>query len=102
MTQDELTYTNAGQFPYPIFLNGGDARFLDSKGFPVGLFGFAEYGELRMRLPKQFVIALCSDGQGCLVLGAEDRRQEQLRASLRVESHRPLPDDVTLLLLKRG
>lgn len=115
--QDRLTYVNAGQFPYPIFVEGRGARFLEGKGYPVGLFGFADYSEQSMTLPQRFCMTLCSDGvlevmgNGPLpsrtsrllsMVDSVNVTVEQLRDSLRVEANQPLPDDVTVLMLKRA
>lgn len=112
-----LTYSSAGQFPCPILFDGKTRRLLPSRGLPVGLFGFARFDEQEISLPHDFVLALCSDGV-LEILEASDLEEktarlgemvcnltitvEGLHEMLGVDDHRPLPDDVTLLMVKRG
>ncbi len=114
--QGTLTYSNGGQFPFPLFHQVGQADYLETKSLPVGLFDFADYPTVTMALPPAFELLLLSDG--ILDVLSQSNLQQKLdfiRAS--VVQHTPLqlpvliqqlglgranlPDDVTLLLITR-
>ena len=115
--EDEtLTYSNGGQFPYPLLNDGTRTAPLVGKGFPVGLFEFADYEVHRMPLPEEFNLVAFSDGI-LEVMG--DRGLDEKRAvlhelvsnwdaelnditdALRLSDSRMLPDDITLLMVRR-
>lgn len=111
----ELTYACGGQYPLPVYTDGKRSRFLEGQGLPVGLFDFATYDEQRMRLDDEFVFALCSDGvleilpdQGLQAKARHllslfddiDVTVESIHDALAAEAQWPLPDDVTVLLVK--
>jgi len=113
-----LSYCNAGQFPFPILYDGRRAKYVESKGLPVGLFTFAEYRTEALELPPDFLMALISDGiletlpqpnlfeKHAYLLSLTENMEvnvESLIQQLKLEqfSTSTLPDDVTLLLIKR-
>ncbi len=115
-SRGHLSYASAGQYPWPILFDGARAVDLEGRGLPVGLFDFATYDETHLDLPERFVLTLCSDG--VLELFPEQRLEgkmnhlrsyvstldasiESLRASLALDVTRDLPDDVTLLMVRR-
>jgi phosphoserine phosphatase RsbU/P len=78
-----LRYANAGHFPWPIFLNGGSARFLEDKNVPVGLFENASYTEATLDLPEKYILALFSDGLlEVMPEGSLKSRMEMLRLEI--------------------
>lgn len=112
----KLTYASAGQFPWPILSDGTRVVDLEGRGLPVGLFDFAAYQEKRVDLPARFVLTLCSDGvlellpqerledkiahlRSCVV--SLDANLASLGAALLLQSRRALPDDVTLLMIRK-
>ncbi len=115
---NRLCCCNAGQFPYPILYDGREAHYLEAKGKPLGLFDFAQYQSAMVTLPERFVLALFSDG--ILELLPQSKLSAKLnhllgmfsnpRITLRTLCRRlgmdsigdALPDDVTVLLVKRG
>ena len=114
---NSLTYSNGGQYPYPIFKDEQGVRFLDAKALPVGLFSYAEFQTLTMPLPETFTVAMFSDGvleilpqqtlgeQKAFLLSLfenADLSMEKLVAELGLESTGAPADDVTLLLAKKG
>jgi len=117
-TEDEtLTYSNGGQFPYPLLNDGQSTEPLVGKGFPVGLFEFADFEIHRIPLPPSFTLVAFSDGilevmgyQGLdekrerlRELVADDQvRLEDITAAIGVSDTRMLPDDITLLMVKRS
>jgi serine phosphatase RsbU (regulator of sigma subunit) len=59
---NKLSFSNGGQFPYPMLFDGDTARYIECKSKPVGLFDFAEYRTEVMELPSRFAMVLESDG----------------------------------------
>ena len=118
LAQQRLHYCNAGQFPYPILYDGTQAYYIESQGKPIGMFEFAEYESQVLQLPEQFVLALFSDGvlevlsqtkisdKLSFLLSLFDNGKitiNNLGRKLGVDAAKqPLPDDVTLMLVKRG
>lgn len=121
---NRLHYSNSGQFPLPILYNGfatgsgegGAAEFIGDKSLPVGLFDFAEYRTNTLDLPPNFVMLMISDG--ILEVLPQSKLQEKLAflltlvkkagvsigslvQELQLDGERTLPDDITLLLIKR-
>jgi len=113
-----LRYANGGQFPFPILLEGREpASFLGNKSMPVGLFRHAQYKVEEHPLAEQFLLVLCSDGALELMPQNDTQQKEasllamvddlQLEAEQLVRKlgiigkEGDLPDDVTLLLVRR-
>jgi serine phosphatase RsbU (regulator of sigma subunit) len=113
---NQLRYSSGGQFPFPILFDGEQARYIGKKSLPIGLFDFASYQIESLDLPPRFVLALVSDGiletlpqatlrgkQAFLLdrIRDIDLDIEDLIQNLALDRAGPLPDDVTLLLVKR-
>ncbi len=113
---NHLRYSSGGQFPFPILFDGEQPRYVGRKSLPIGLFDFASYQTEFMDLPRRFILALISDGiletlrqptlrdkQAFLLerIRDTDLDIETLIQTLGLDRAGPLPDDVTLLLLKR-
>ncbi|HEX9943347.1 MAG TPA: SpoIIE family protein phosphatase, partial [Thermoanaerobaculia bacterium] len=113
---------NAG-YPYPLVLADGKLAEIDLPGLPLGQGPARPYADRDFQLPRGGVLALCSDG----LSEALDRNGnaygfERVREVLRVMGHRPAveivdallndcrrhlgaeqpPDDVTVVVVKRG
>lgn len=114
---NRLHYSNGGQFPFPILIDGAGARFIECKSVPVGLFEFAEYRTETLDLPVVFTFMLISDGilealpqskltekQAFLLahLRHDEVNIESLTQLLGLDAAHALPDDVTLLLIKKS
>ena len=111
-----LISTNGGLFPCPILYDGQQAAFLADKSYPVGLFDFAEYREMRTELPERFILMLFSDGilETMPNLRLAEKRNrllaqftdpdltlEALMDALHIDDRSMLPDDISLLMLKK-
>jgi sigma-B regulation protein RsbU (phosphoserine phosphatase) len=57
----KLTLANSG-LPYPLLVRGGQPKFLDVAGIPLGLFADSKYQELDLPLEVGDVIVFYSDG----------------------------------------
>ena len=116
-SSNQLRYSNGGQFPFPILFDGEQSGYVGRKSLPVGLFDFASYQTGCLDLPRRFVLALISDGiletlpqatlrdkQAFLLeqIRDTDLDIENLIQALGLDQVGPLPDDVTLLLIKRA
>ena len=116
-SNNQLRYSSGGQFPFPILFDGERAGYIGKKSLPIGLFDFASYRTEYLDLPRRFVLALISDGiletlpQASLrdkqtflldMIRDTDIDIENLIQVLGLDRAGPLPDDVTLLLIKRA
>jgi phosphoserine phosphatase RsbU/P len=114
---NRLCYGNAGQFPYPILYDGEQVRYIETRGKPLGLFEFAEYRTVGLPLPERFMLTLLSDG--ILELLPQSQLSDKLAYLLDMFSNPgntpaslskhlgltradTLPDDVTMLQIRRG
>jgi sigma-B regulation protein RsbU (phosphoserine phosphatase) len=112
-----LLCSNGGQFPYPILHDGSAARSLIHRGRPVGLFEDSGYTEDLVSLPETFVLVLVSDGflellpqdnlkehAGDLTarVSGTDLTMDQLTLRPGIEQQTGLPDDIAILVVKRG
>ncbi|MFG6136705.1 PP2C family protein-serine/threonine phosphatase [Halomonas sp. B23F22_10] len=76
-----LHYSLGAQLPMPLLVSGGEARYLEGEGMPVGLFPDVEYPSLGCELPADFRLWLCSDGLlECLPGETLEARLEVLRS----------------------
>ncbi len=113
---DTLTFANGGQFPCPLLCDGAQTQPLTAKGFPVGLFEFADYEVHRIPLPPEFALVVFSDGilevmgeqnldakrARLLALVADtDTTLDDISGGLGLTDNRMLPDDISLLMVKR-
>ncbi len=114
--RDSLYCSSAGQFPYPVMIEGCETRPLKFRSRPVGLFPEAAYTARELRLPRRFQLVLVSDGvlelmpsdrsrtraQRFLELIDPDQDIDGLVRRLRLDGHDERPDDVSILTLSRG
>ncbi|HRD48932.1 MAG: SpoIIE family protein phosphatase [Candidatus Competibacter sp.] len=113
----QLRYSSGGQFPFPILFDGERAGYVGKKSLPIGLFDFANYQTELLLLPARFALVLISDGiletlpqaslrdkQAFLLetVSATELTIENLVQELGLDQSSFLPDDVTLLLIKRA
>lgn len=118
----EIQYANAGAFPWPILVQPEQAQTLPLKSTPVGMFDFAHYSNHIMNIPAKSTLLLCSDGLLDLLTAnsAEQKIQtllahcivpeqalreftiDSLLQNLAIEPAKGLPDDLTVLMLKRS
>ena len=111
-----LSFANGGHFPLPLISDGGEVRELGGRSRPVGLFRDAQFNTETLTLPDRFALRLYSDGVLELLDGpGNDARRATLRsvsrpleldarnlaARLGMESNRPLPDDASILSIRR-
>ena len=114
---NRLTYSIGGHLPLPVLYSEGQARYLEGRGLPVGLFVEAEYNDLEMELPEAFSLTLLSDGILDLLPGDTLKDKETLlpqlvssaggtldglREALGLAKLGDMPDDIALLVLSRN
>lgn len=113
----ELTYANAGAFPWPLLLQqqGQQQHYLELKSTPVGMFDFASYHNQHLVLQQNSSLVLCSDGildllpqqnteqklQYLLQQSYQHRDIASLLQALAIDPEQQLPDDLTILKLTR-
>ena len=114
--RNHLVYTVAGHLPLPILIANNEARYLEGKGAPVGLFDDAEYDEVELSLPSEFRLMLFSDGilevledaslsakEKYLLSHAPSSRAgpESVLKNYAVDSTQKYPDDIAVLLVDK-
>ncbi|MNN29287.1 Stage II sporulation protein E (SpoIIE) [compost metagenome] len=114
---NRLTYSVGGHLPLPVLYADGQARYLEGRGLPVGLFNEAKYDDHVLDLPESFSISLFSDGildvlPGTTLKEKEETLPEQvaaakgtldgLRQVFGLAKLAEMPDDIALLVLSRN
>ncbi len=114
---NRLRFSNGGQFPFPILYDGSETRRVGGKSLPVGLFRQAEYRTAELDLPDKFIMTIVSDGifdflrqdnleekQAFLMkaAGRADLSMASLMSELGLDDCEALPDDITLMMIRRG
>ena len=117
-TRDQkLTYAFGGHYPLPIILEGNEARTIEGRGLPVGLFEDATFEDVTIDLPEKFTLTILSDG--ILELLPQQTLQEKedyllsviregadtvsaLTKKLGLDNMEEAPDDVALLVLAQN
>ncbi|SDH57575.1 Serine phosphatase RsbU, regulator of sigma subunit [Pseudomonas benzenivorans] len=113
----QLTYSIGGHLPLPVLFSEGEARYLDGRGLPVGLFDEADYTDHLLELPESFSLTLLSDGILDLLPGDTLQEKEAalpqlvrsaggtldgLRQVFGLANLADMPDDIALLVLSRN
>ncbi|MGH8352224.1 MAG: two-component system response regulator RssB [Pseudomonas sp.] len=114
---NRLTYSIGGHLPLPVLYSQGEARYLDGRGLPVGLFNEASYTDHELELPESFSLTLLSDGILDLLPGETLKEKEAvlpqmvsaaggsldgLRQVFGLAKLGEMPDDIALLVLSRN
>lgn len=117
MEENILRYSVAAHMPTPIFVSDGDVRTLPGKGKPVGIFPGATWDVQEVVLPEKFAMVIVSDGVLEFLPGNSYREKEEYLAAtvaksdasienicegLGVNRVKDVPDDVTVLTIRRG
>lgn len=115
-SRHELRCANAGCFPWPVLIQNGKTLVLELPGMPLGLVNTAEYEERAYELGSDATLVACTDGV-FEVMGngtVDEKTQRIAEASSKASSARELvkaldlgampvrPDDVAVMMLKRG
>jgi|TARA_B110000902_G_scaffold42367_1_gene46060 serine phosphatase RsbU (regulator of sigma subunit) len=112
-----LRYSTAGHLPEPILVTAQGAKYLPGSGMPVGLFKEAEFNEQTIDLPEKFTLYMFSDGileilpakqlvdkETALLESMQNAPQDldSLIDSFGVDTMDEIPDDIAVLMVKRG
>lgn len=115
-TTNQLTYSVGGHFPNPIWVEKNQAHYLEGKGFPVGIMKQATYQKITIDFPKDVHLVMFSDGILEIIpepdLPAKEKTMlslvaqgngtiEYLKDRFKLNEEQLLPDDVTMMILKR-
>ena len=110
----QLIYSIGGHYPNPILLEEGNARFLEGKGFPVGIMKDAVYQQHTIPLNASMKLLLFSDGIAEILPEKDMASKEALLLAmvqegsgsiehfiekLGLQNKKGLPDDVTIMSL---
>lgn len=113
----EMRYVVAGHLPMPVLVAGGEARFLEGRGKPVGIFRDIQWQVHSLNLPEQFSLVCFSDGvleilpsskleqkEAWLLemLAQKGQNLESVCAGLALEDIGETPDDIAILTISRG
>ena len=116
VSRREMCYANAGAVPYPLLVDAQSTRYLETRSTPVGLFEASKYQNQTLSLPGCFRLLLCSDGvlevlpeatndarlrRLAACVGLETQSLEAIRDDLQISLTAHLPDDLTMLMLRR-
>lgn len=112
-----LMFSNGGQFPFPFLFDGIETRQIGGPSPPLGLFEDAQYQTQTLQIGPIFTLVLFSDGiletlpqpdltgkQGylrSLLAHVAELDAGSLARSLKLDQECALPDDATVLSLKR-
>jgi serine phosphatase RsbU (regulator of sigma subunit) len=114
--ENKMIFSNAGQFPYPVLRSEGKSKFLETKGLPIGLIEYAKYKNNEINIPDDFFLVITSDGILELFPQKELSSKEDFLKQLvtetgfgintlieksGIDSFETLPDDITILLIRR-
>ncbi len=114
--ENKILYSNAGQFPDPIFCTEKKCEFLTKNSPPIGLFDFSKYDEYEIDCNEDFFFIVFSDGileiapgdsmetkQNWLknLVGEEGFDINTLIMESGLENTTHLPDDVTFLFINK-
>ncbi|MVW75832.1 two-component system response regulator RssB [Pseudomonas xionganensis] len=117
LQHNRLTYSIGGHLPLPVLYSEGQARYLEGRGLPVGLFADASYQDHELQLPEAFSLTLLSDGILDLLSGDTLKEKEAqlpelisaaggsldgLRKAFGLANLGEMPDDIALLVLSRN
>ncbi|MCK5683367.1 fused response regulator/phosphatase [bacterium] len=108
-----LKYGYAGQYPFPVIWEHGKCEFIKGKGFPIGLFPYAEYEVYEKKLSDNFRLSVFSDGIIDILEQQNNKDKIAFLKTLQSDEllnnfvnqlmrHEPFPDDVTILTITRG
>lgn len=115
-SKDELSYSIGGHYPNPIWIENNEPHFLEGKGFPIGIMKQSSYQKHNLHLPKGIHLAMFSDGimeiieepdlpakekHLLSIVAAGDATIDIMKQNFKLTEERALPDDVTMLILKR-
>ncbi|MFA8343801.1 MAG: SpoIIE family protein phosphatase [Rhodothermaceae bacterium] len=115
--KQELLYVNAGHFPYPVLSNKENQTYLESTSSPVGMFKFTKFRNSVVKLPEMYTIFCSSDGL-LDIMPEADLKEKQKKINdlldnrffeiseiinyFNLDKLEEVPDDITMLLIKRG
>ncbi|WP_196138459.1 response regulator [Aliikangiella sp. G2MR2-5] len=113
---NQLTYSVAGQYPAPVVINNQQVSVLNSCGFPVGLFEWANFENETITVGKNFKLVMVSDGWLELVseengpageeflvnyLHTNSITIDNLMKPVRQYPEDNLPDDITVFIITK-
>lgn len=112
----QLRCANAGCFPWPVLIQAGKAIPLELPGMPLGLMTTADYEERSYELAADAALLACTDGVfEVMGAGTVDEKSQRIAEAARtagsamdfvkaldVASNPVRPDDVAVMMLKRG
>lgn len=117
LSNAQMCYANGGQFPFPLLCDEEGVREIGGRSQPVGLFEDARYTDQQLQISSCFTLRVFSDGvldalappdlqarkEQLRNLAADPSRDaEQLAQALGLNEQCVLPDDASVLSLRRS
>ena len=114
--QNCLQYINAAHYPRPILKNFNSYTEIETEGLAVGLFDDAQYSLKTLEIGDDFELTMCSDGLFEVLPQKKLQQKEQVLLEIIQKQHNTIddlahnlalpceqevPDDVTLLRVKK-
>lgn len=114
--KNTLTITNGGHYPYPLLCNKEYSKTINTDDPPVGLYDKQDYRFVKIDLPDRFYLSVFSDGI-MEILPHKTASEKVAFLKLLTNSNEKnfntffshiekvkskLPDDITVLSIKRG
>ena len=111
-----LLYSNAGQFPFPLYITPEHTEILEMKQPPTGLFKTSRYVNRTLNLAENFSIIFCSDGilEAFPRIPLQEKEErllkicsrgevslESISEDLSLKNSNQLPDDISILHICR-
>ena len=116
LSSGRFDFANGGHFPFPLLCDGKTVSEIGGRSRPVGMFTDASYVNEQIDLPDRFALRFFSDGVLDVMDAADlsgrktalrelagdiDADAAELARRLCIDGDRQLPDDATVLSLRR-
>lgn len=114
--KNRIIASNGGQYPYPILFDGLQARQIECRSRPVGLFDGVQFPIEEIQLPEGFLLLLLSDGIFEIMPEKSNKASfrellnrvsstevsfDELMDGIELKNNSQLRDDVTMLAISR-
>lgn len=114
-TSNQMQYSIGGHYPSPILIENNEARYLDGRGFALGIYDKAQFVTKEYEFKSNSMLYLLTDGIFEIIEGKEIQEKEEKLLALVKNSQGKLgkilektknvetglPDDIAVLFVKK-